>query len=86
MAVWLLHGCVPAAPVLAPAYAPRPRPQRKAKVMADLAHIPRTPTKYSKTKKSSSFSRMTSFNLIMHGWFSLRSDLTSRRFMHSSHE
>ena len=40
---------------------------------------------YSKTKKSSSFSRMTSFSLIMLGWFSFFSDLTSRSCMHSSH-
>ena len=41
-------------------------------------------TRYSNTKKSSSFSRITSFSLTTQGWFSLRRDLTSRRDIHSS--
>ena len=42
------------------------------------------PTMYSKTKKSSSRSRTTSFSFTMAGWLSLRRLLTSRSAMHSS--
>lgn len=40
----------------------------------------------SKTKKSSSCSRITSLSFTMVGWLSLRRLLTSRSCMHSSHE
>lgn len=46
--------------------------------------LPQMLTRYSKTKKSSSFSRMTSFSFTTLGWFSLRRDFTSLRDMHSS--
>jgi autotransporter-associated beta strand protein len=43
-------------------------------------------TRNSKTKNSSSFSRMTSLSLTMLHWLSFLSDLISRKAMHSSHE
>lgn len=40
---------------------------------------------YSKTKNSSSFSRITSLSLMMFGWFSFLSDwLVSQRLAHAS--
>lgn len=44
------------------------------------------PTRYSKMKNSSLFSRITSLSLTMQGWLSFLRLLTSRRDMHSSQE
>lgn len=53
-------------------------------VLTSCMSSKRFPSMNSNTKKSSSFSRITSLSLTMLGWLSFFKDFTSRSCMHSS--